>query len=819
MFRFGKKSVIWKWIISYVCVILTSMICNLVTYDRSKTMISERQQKISEVVLKQSSERIYDSILQIENLREQLLLNASFSSLNHSKLKLYSSATYKQYLLYEDLNSYQNISNCYSYLLLYFEEDDKVIASNSVNRSSEYWNIYQKELGLTKEQWKELLSGTYKSFYAQTVYLRETEATIYARTIQLKQSDKQKVNMFVIYTKEDLEKLLGGYQYKESTSLLLLDQSGRAAVKLDYVSLLQSKEDEQLVLDAIAKGKEEVTLENYEKVHLNHFTNETVGSLCLLTPEGVYLETVKQFQMIFTITFLITIVFSLILIWVFIQNNYKPVQALLKTLGTEGEDSFKNQNEFMLMKEGVNRVKNEYKHVNGALKKQNKLLQKVYLARLLSGGTIDLCEDELKEMYDIHFRFKDCAVILFYIEDIVSEHIVSSHSAYVHSSKENIMSAHITNEHNLNGTNLNESIVHDRILNEHFEDSKIHNELQDLERAQFILTNVYTELFHEVNCDVYQTKMEDILVLVVNLPMLEKKEEVLDVTIRKGNAFIAYYYNMDYTTVVSNFHNDWKQMATAYQEALQALEAKKLYGLDNLVHYNDIAGLTGSSYNYSYETELELMRSIQMSNFENAKAIFEKVMEDNIHIKKIISHDIMRCLMFDLLGTVLKSFDREEVSQTFVKQLKPAKRLSDCWDLQEMEQVFEEILLRSCEFFRVDTISGESQKLCLQIREYIHKNYWDSNLCVTSIANQFSLSPVVMSKMFRETMENKIPNLVSEIRLQAAKKLMLRSSESLGDIAEKAGFGSTKTFTRVFKQMEGCTPGQWREMHLHIKSQ
>ena len=112
-------------------------------------------------------------------------------------------------------------------------------------------------------------------------------------------------------------------------------------------------------------------------------------------------------------------------------------------------------------------------------------------------------------------------------------------------------------------------------------------------------------------------------------------------------------------------------------------------------------------------------------------------------------------------------------------------------------------------------ISGTEDKetLCEQIHDYIKKNYYDTNLSVTSIAEHFSLPPVMMSRMFRDTVGEKIPVVVSEVRLEAAKKLMCQSSESLVDIAEKAGFGSVRTFTRIFKQMENCTPGQWREFH------
>lgn len=191
--------------------------------------------------------------------------------------------------------------------------------------------------------------------------------------------------------------------------------------------------------------------------------------------------------------------------------------------------------------------------------------------------------------------------------------------------------------------------------------------------------------------------------------------------------------------------------------------------------------------------EQKLIKAIQLGDYSNAESIFSEVIHSNIINKKYISHDIIRCLMFDLLGTVMKTFDTKKESQQFIKQLKPAKRLSECSDLQSMKKIFKEILSCCCEFFRVGIDKDEN--LCYKIQAYIRDNFWDSNLCVTSIAEHFSMSPVALSKIFREITGTKISLLLSEIRVKKSKELLLFSNTNLAYIASKVGFGSTKTFT------------------------
>ncbi|BCJ93015.1 hypothetical protein acsn021_05840 [Anaerocolumna cellulosilytica] len=763
MLKFGKKSVVWRWMFYYMGVILLCAICNLVTFYKSKSTIAERQQQLSEVVLKQVNERINENMVQLENVREELLNNSNFRSLNKAKFNDYSSFIYKQYLLYCDLNIYRKMNNTYSNIILYFEKDDKIVASNSVNTADGYWKVYHKELDISYGQWKNLLNKTYENFSLKNLYISKTEMLVFARTIQQNQADRQKVNLFITYTKEDLEDLIGGYQYNQNTSIILLNEMDHSAIKFDAASLLNDKEDEQKVIDAIALNKDEVCLNNNETVHINYLKNDMLGPFYLLTPDSIYLEAINYTRMIFVLTFLVTIVFSMILIYVFIKNNYKPIRDLLQALKAEVKIAPGSLNEYAAVQEGVVRVKAEYRNINGALRRQSRLLQKIYLSRILSGGAVELSDKELKEIYDISFIGKEFAVIIFYIEEFINDF------------------------------------------------NRVEGELDRLEHAQFILNNVFREIADKEEIKVYQTNMDSLSVLILNLPSDSEAKSKLSSILKREREFITCHYNMEYTTAISNIHDEFRELPVAYQEALQALEAKRLYDMDDTVYYQDILQLTGSSYHYNYEEEQDLIHYIQRSNIDSAKRLFHEVIKSNVSSKKLISYDIMRCLMFDLLGTALKTFDGEEKSQLFIKKLKPAKRLSECKNLEEMIKVYDEILDSCCEFFLEKTDDGGNENLCMQIQDYIKANYSDSNLCVTSIADVFSLSPVAMSKMFRELTGSKLLVYVAEIRIGAAKRIILQNSSSLCDIASEVGFGSTKTFTRVFKQMVGCTPGQWRD--------
>lgn len=759
MRQFGKKSVFWKWIISYISVILVMVVCNTITYLHNWKIMEEHQSKMNQMVLEQLSERLYDNILQLERIRERILTNSHYIFLCRAGTEQYLSLAYRRYMLCNELRVYQAMSNECSKIIVYFEDGDYIISTDNVSGASLYWSVFKDELGIEQAEWEELLTREYPALETREAKFENGQGMICARTVQSGQTGYQRINVLFLYTPEDIREMLATHQNEESYSAALFGKDD-AVIMMDIGDLLTEEEERKAVQEAVSQGLRQTELQNGDKITLT-YNEETLPRLCLISSSNIYMESIQQIQQIYVLTFAVTIVFSMGLIVLYARRNYKPLKELLDVLEPEEWVSVNYKNEFAMVKDKVFKVQNENRNVNLTLRRQNKLFRAEYFAKLLTGNSLYFPKEHLEQFYDISFISDIFAVMLFYVESYEEER----------------------------------------------------EEGAELNRAQFILGNVFGEILEELSCKIYQTRISDLMVLIVNLPAeAADRREIFDKTIKRGTEFINQYFNMGYSVTISNVHEEKAGLAAAYQEALQAMEYKRLYGLDDM-YYNSIIDMSGAGYYYPIDVEQELMRHIQESDFEAAKAVYQHVVEENRKDGQIVSQDRLRCLMYDLLGTVLKTLDENSEDETFARELKPARRLAACQGLTQMKEELEDILFKTCEYLKGKAKAEDKETLCGQIQDYIRKNYCDPNLSVTSIAEHFSLPPVMMSKMFRETVGEKIPVVVSEVRLEAAKKLMCQSGESLGDIAERAGFGSVRTFTRIFKQIENCTPGQWRELH------
>ena len=82
---------------------------------------------------------------------------------------------------------------------------------------------------------------------------------------------------------------------------------------------------------------------------------------------------------------------------------------------------------------------------------------------------------------------------------------------------------------------------------------------------------------------------------------------------------------------------------------------------------------------------------------------------------------------------------------------------------------------------------------------------------VSYIADEIGVSATFLSRIFKKYHLQNISDYLSVVRVEAAKSL-LAEGMSLAEVVDACGFGSLRTFMRVFKSIEHITPGQYRTL-------
>ncbi len=93
---------------------------------------------------------------------------------------------------------------------------------------------------------------------------------------------------------------------------------------------------------------------------------------------------------------------------------------------------------------------------------------------------------------------------------------------------------------------------------------------------------------------------------------------------------------------------------------------------------------------------------------------------------------------------------------------------------------------------------------------FIHREY-GSALSLDKLAKAACMSQRHFSRKFREVMGICPMDYVKRVRIEEARRRLRRSGYSIAEAAREVGYENVSYFQRVFKQLEGISPGAYRK--------
>lgn len=103
-----------------------------------------------------------------------------------------------------------------------------------------------------------------------------------------------------------------------------------------------------------------------------------------------------------------------------------------------------------------------------------------------------------------------------------------------------------------------------------------------------------------------------------------------------------------------------------------------------------------------------------------------------------------------------------------------------------------------------------------EITRYMQEHLGEE-ISLNILSDQFHLSAQYISQLFKNEIGVNFLAYLTNIRMEEAKKLLIATSYSIGEISQRCGYGDYRVFTKAFKKAEGCTPSQYRREFLEEK--
>ncbi len=266
----------------------------------------------------------------------------------------------------------------------------------------------------------------------------------------------------------------------------------------------------------------------------------------------------------------------------------------------------------------------------------------------------------------------------------------------------------------------------------------------------------------------------------------------------------------------SNLKTGLEKIGEAYIEAINTEEyLSSTTRSKEFIFYRDIVGVM-SKKNFSYSTDDEfcLESYIDSGDSERSEEFVMSLINRN-RAMGIVSRNL-RYLLFAIAGTIIRI--ENKISLKYDWSL-PNITFSSIMQSENFESSLKEILdgLNAiCTSIRnlrgSNAESGyEGYEIYRKALKEIRENYSSDQMNVSSLANKLEVTTVTLSKVFKRFHSMKISDYLSSTRIEEAKKLLLEG-KSNSQIISSCGFGSERTFLRLFKRYENTTPGKYREM-------
>ena len=118
-----------------------------------------------------------------------------------------------------------------------------------------------------------------------------------------------------------------------------------------------------------------------------------------------------------------------------------------------------------------------------------------------------------------------------------------------------------------------------------------------------------------------------------------------------------------------------------------------------------------------------------------------------------------------------------------------------------------------CGLFRDLYKAGEESKRYFdlaEVVEYINRNY-TQEIKSKDLAKIIGVSVSQLNRKFKKAMGQSPISYLIEVRVEAAKKMLLESTKSITEISYDCGFNNQTYFNRQFKKLTGVSPKAFRK--------
>ena len=195
--------------------------------------------------------------------------------------------------------------------------------------------------------------------------------------------------------------------------------------------------------------------------------------------------------------------------------------------------------------------------------------------------------------------------------------------------------------------------------------------------------------------------------------------------------------------------------------------------------------------------------------------LLEIVRSTMLKIRKISygAPNITRTYLLSMLNALREDAEEVNDSAAFGAEIRDtfadvSSKISSAQSFSEACAEKEKCVMRLKEVLLEQTATGS--EAILRSKEFI-KEHYNENVTLESVANHVFMNPFYFSAFFKKHTNQNFKEYLNGLRLENARKLLITSNLRPTEIAEKTGFKNIRSMNRLFKEVYGKMPSEYRK--------
>lgn len=754
MFQWLKKKIrsrkqYYQWLASYLVITVLTLLVNVFAYAVAQNVLQGENERTNEAMTENIKEIYDNNFKDAQAMAQRILLSNSVQLFETASEMSPERRNDRIREIINNISSYVGSSNFVENCVVVLKEKDLCFDALGMYNCDLAYHIFFQPYYDSMGEWEK---SVFEGPLAQFVVLTDKEG---ARSLFFIQKSptlgKQSATAIVVqFSTGKIENFLKNSSKNGSGQVYITEEEGTVLFGGQAGPFHQIQTGE-------SSGKFEMDSDgDYRMIHYIHSDVAQVTYLYTVSRK-IYQRTVNLVKFCFVLCFFFCAGLGGVLAWLFTKANYRPLGSLINQLGGGGERLM--EPEYKFIQRSIETLEKNKKEVEKQVKEQSSFLRENLLSQILL-RRVRVDGDNLNFLKNngIQLEGKYFLVVAF---DIVSAGVLEKDG-----------------------------------------------EEEDFSLACFVISNVFTEL---LGGEVFSNycRIDRRHVCALSFENRSQQTWIMD-RIEYTRVYLQENLGVCFVCAISQMTDDIAGLADIYEQTLEIIDFRLLQEDKWLFVYDDVMH-SSIQYEFSLETQRQLVNMLLMGQEKDAVALIEHVYERN-RKKHHINLSMLRLLTVELTGTLLKAaaeIDKEQELDTRTL-LMLTSHLSGEKSLREIKLELFSFVEQLCRLSKAVEKPLQNGRMD-EIKRYIQQNYQNPDLNVSMIADTFHMSLYYISRSFKQDTGEGMAEYIIGLRMEKAKEKLRTQSGPIAQVAQDCGFSSVNSFNRTFKKMVGMAPKQFRE--------